>query len=532
MDGLNQTIAQRYQIISLIGMGGMADVYKAQDIILGRIVAVKVLRSSLAKDTVAKLRFQREADMASRLSHPNVVDIYDVGEWKGLHYIVMEYIRGKTLKQLLQTRGAFSVNEAVHTMRQLASAIEHAHQHNIIHRDIKPQNVLVKDDGSIKITDFGIAVTQDAVSLTSAKAVMGSAHYLAPEAAEGKPITKQVDIYALGIVFFELLTGEVPFSGTNPTEVAIKHIRQDIRYVRQINAAIPQSVENIVLKATAKSVSERYLSMNQMVNDLAHCLEPQYRHVPRVVIQKPNIESVSVSQGVVKVHTVQPKPAKWPWVLASGILATLCLLIGIAIYLSNLSALMPAVEGMSVSQATQALSSFSKVNKRYVWSKEVEDGQVVGTNFKAGQRINVNEPIQLLISKGQGYLIVDYTGSTLDEVKELFDKAGLSVKIKVSYQQAPNTDEGVILKQSGISSGTRIRLDSQQTIHFVVSQPVSLVLPDLIGQDVDEAKAFLKQKGVAVVISGSGQTVTGMSPEPGESYTQEGTDKVVILYAQ
>ena len=267
-----QEVANRYEIISLIGQGGMADVYKAKDIILNRIVAIKILREKLSHDAMTLVRFQREASAASRLSHPNVVDIYDVGESDGMHYIVMEFIRGRTLKQLIQQRGALRVSESIKIMTQLTSAIDHAHKHNIIHRDIKPQNVLVKDDGTVKITDFGIAIANDAVQLTLNNAVMGSAHYLAPETAQGKEPTAQVDIYSLGIVFYELLTGDVPFHGKTPTEIAVKHLRQPIPYVRDFNPAIPQAVENIILKATAKDPKDRYSSAYAMLEDLQNCM--------------------------------------------------------------------------------------------------------------------------------------------------------------------------------------------------------------------------------------------------------------------
>lgn len=191
----------------------MADVYLAQDLILSREVAIKILRQSLANDPMTLVRFQREASAASKLSHPNVVDIYDVGEADGYHYIVMEYIRGRTLKQLINQRGALDYHEAISIMKQLTSAIAKAHANHIIHRDIKPQNVLVKDDGTAKLTDFGIAIANDAVQLTYYNTVMGSAHYLAPETAQGKEPNEQIDIYSLGIVFYELLTGDVPFRG-------------------------------------------------------------------------------------------------------------------------------------------------------------------------------------------------------------------------------------------------------------------------------------------------------------------------------
>ena len=255
MNNNNKMIAERYMIVSSLGEGGMADVYLAIDTILNREVAIKVLRGELSKDPVTLLRFQREANAVSKLNHPNVVDVYDVGEFEGRHYIVMEYVRGRTLKQLISQRGALHQEEAVNIMLQLTSAVQHAHENDIIHRDIKPQNVLVKDDGTVKITDFGIALAHDTVQLTQSDAVLGSAHYLAPETTRGETPSNQVDIYALGIVFYELLTGNVPFHGDNPVQIAMKHLREEIPSVRDFNPTLPQSVENIIIKATVKTAS-------------------------------------------------------------------------------------------------------------------------------------------------------------------------------------------------------------------------------------------------------------------------------------
>ena len=271
MNNNNKMIAERYMIVSSLGEGGMADVYLAIDTILNREVAIKVLRGELSKDPVTLLRFQREANAVSKLNHPNVVDVYDVGEFEGRHYIVMEYVRGRTLKQLISQRGALHQEEAVNIMIQLTSAVQHAHENDIIHRDIKPQNVLVKDDGTVKITDFGIALAHDTVQLTQSDAVLGSAHYLAPETTRGETPSNQVDIYALGIVFYELLTGNVPFHGDNPVQIAMKHLREEIPSVRDFNPTLPQSVENIIIKATVKNRKLRYQSAKDMLYDLHRC---------------------------------------------------------------------------------------------------------------------------------------------------------------------------------------------------------------------------------------------------------------------
>ena len=307
---MDKMIAERYMLVSLLGEGGMADVYLAIDTILNREVAIKILRGELSKDPVTLLRFQREASAVSKLNHPNVVDVYDVGEYEGKHYIVMEYIRGRTLKQLISQRGALHKEEAVNIMKQLTSAVEHAHENHIIHRDIKPQNILVKDDGTIKITDFGIALAHDAVQLTQNDAVLGSAHYLAPETTRGEAPTVQVDIYALGIVFYELLTGSVPFKGDNPVQIAMKHLREEIPSVCEFNPTLPQAVENIILRATVKNREQRYHSAKEMLYDLECCLKPEYAHVdklkftaeddPTRIMHKETAESFSLEEEKTK----------------------------------------------------------------------------------------------------------------------------------------------------------------------------------------------------------------------------------------
>src|SRR5574344_1049486 len=280
-----QKINDRYEILQTIGEGGMANVYLAKDSILGRNVAVKILRGDLASDEKFIKKFQREALSASSLSHPNIVEIYDVGEDDGNYFIVMEYIEGKNLKQLLKKRGNLTVHEVVDIMLQITSAMGVAHDSLIIHRDLKPQNILIKDDGEIKITDFGIAMALNATQLTQTNSAMGSVHYLPPEQANGKGATLKSDIYSLGIVMFELLTGQLPFKGDNAVEIAIKQMKNQIPSVCNINSLIPQSVENIILKACAKNPKNRYNNVVEMYNDIETCLDEERMNEKRYVYQ-------------------------------------------------------------------------------------------------------------------------------------------------------------------------------------------------------------------------------------------------------
>ena len=268
-----QKINDRYQIIKTIGEGGMANVYLAYDTILDRNVAVKVLRGDLATDEKFVRRFQREALSASSLSHPNIVEVYDVGEDNGSYYIVMEYIEGKQLKQLLKKRGKLTVSEVVDIMMQVTDGMSVAHDAYIIHRDIKPQNIMIEDNGMVKITDFGIAMAMNSTQMTQTNSVMGSVHYLPPEQANGKTATLQSDIYSMGILMYELLTGTLPYKGDNAVEIALKHLKETFPSIREILPELPQSVENIIIRTTAKNPKNRYKDAREMHSDLKRCLD-------------------------------------------------------------------------------------------------------------------------------------------------------------------------------------------------------------------------------------------------------------------
>ena len=549
-----EQIANRYEILSLIGQGGMADVYKARDTILNRVVAIKVLRAKLSDDAMALVRFQREASAASRLSHPNVVDIYDVGEYEGMHYIVMEFIRGRTLKELIAQRGALDVDEAIGVMKQLVSAINHAHEHKIIHRDIKPQNVLVKDDGTIKITDFGIAVANGSVQLTYNNTVMGSAHYLAPETTQGKEPNEQVDIYSLGIVFYELLTGHVPFTGKTPTEIAIKHLRKPIPYVRDFNPNIPQSVENIVLKATAKNLEDRYVSSKEMLYDLIHCLDPEYKNMSRIRVDvTPSKDLMKCEDGHIEFVDESDKEDKKPrnWIAALMISAAIIISIIVLVLIASITGLikidgflgyqtMPDVKDLTQEEAIDTLQAAhfntSKVKYEYRASDKYDEGKVIKSNYKEGEVILNDSKIVLTISKGATYLVPDFTDSSYADAQYQLSQNAPNVEINVEFKGTKDRDTGIILEQKGLKPGKRIDPDSNEKIYFVVSTYPSIVIPsDLIGQDVLSAKDELNDLGIAVVVTkidgGQGTNkVVSVSPDVGTEYVQEGTNSVVTLF--
>ena len=550
---MDKLIANRYLLISNIGQGGMADVYKAIDTILNREVAVKVLRGELSHDPMTLLRFQREASAASKLSHPNVVDVYDVGESDGRHYIVMEYVRGRTLKQLIAQRGALNLDEAIDIMMQLTSAISLAHEKHIIHRDIKPQNILVKDDGTVKITDFGIAIAHDSIQLTQNHTVMGSAHYLAPETTKGEAPTSAVDIYALGIVFYELLSGKVPFNGTNPTEIAVKHLREKMPYIRDFNPTIPQSVENVILKATAKRVDQRYQSVDEMIDDLAHCRLAEYANVDRLELDDDPVFAVKVQDGHLHVETNQPKK-KHRTVIAAAIasLAAVIILLSAVLTASGVISMdhllgtpIPQVVDLSVQDAIELLNEEGieeRIIIEEVLSDDVEKGNVVAVDPQPQQRLRSGENVTLQVSRGGHYVVENYVGMSVSQLRQLFEENGINIEIIQKEEARWDVSKGTILSQS-LAVGDKIDPQGDNEIEVVVASSPTFVIPsDIIGMKLQDAKDLLSSYGAAVVTSrvsedilneeekiGSGLVVR-CDPGPQTTYTQEGTDSYIVLY--
>lgn len=552
---MDKLIANRYQLLESVGQGGMADVYKAMDTILNRIVAIKILRGELADDPMTLLRFQREASAASKLSHPNVVDVYDVGESEGRHYIVMEYVRGRTLKQLIAQRGALHLDEAVDIMLQLTSAVAMAHEKHIIHRDIKPQNVLVKDDGTVKITDFGIAVAHGSVQLTQHHTVMGSAHYLAPETTRGEAPTEAVDIYALGIVFYELLSGSVPFQGSNPTEIAVKHLRDPMPYIRDFNPTIPQSVENIILRATAKKVSERYATVEEMREDLLECRSPKMLDVERIQLDDDPVSAVQVKDGRLEVKDEPRAKGSRKKIVIAGIAGALCMLAAVltalvfsgVLRLGSGSIVIPDVSGMSEAQAFALLAENGigedRVQIERVLSEDVDEGDVVGVSPQADERLQEGETLTMKVSRGGYYVVENYVGMTLAQLQEIFADHDVNMRIIQSQQAISNVDRGTILSQS-LQPGEKIDPQGDNEISIVLAASPSFTIPqEIMGMDVEEAKELLNGYGAAVVtrwISEDELTETELAygegnvvrctPQTGDRYIQEGTDSYITLY--
>ena len=483
-----QKINDRYEVIKSIGEGGMANVYLAHDLILDRDVAVKVLRGDLAGDEKFVRRFQREALSASSLSHPNIVEMYDVGEDNGTYYIVMEYIDGKTLKQLIKKRGALTLSECIDIMVQLTDGIDQAHESYIIHRDLKPQNIMIQDSGEIKITDFGIAMALNNTQLTQTNSVMGSVHYLPPEQASGKGATVKSDIYSMGILFYELLTGNLPFRGDNAVEIAFKHIKNDIPSIRESNPSIPQSIENIVLKATAKNPKNRYNSAKEMHDDLLSALNEDRINEPRIGFKYPEHDGEITKEEILPTGEEEKKKPELIeeeeetskssivlWILSGIFIIIILALVGVFLIYPSMAkvpdVVIPNVTKMTVIEAEQALKKlgFEVATKiEYVGDDEIEKGLVVKTSPSIGRTVKKGTEIILYESTGKvAYVIENYVGKNYIEVKTILENNyGLNVVIeKMEPEDDKEHDEQEILKQD-LEVGTEVAKGTNITLYI------------------------------------------------------------------
>lgn len=517
-----QKINDRYEIIKTIGEGGMANVYLANDTILDRKVAIKVLRGDLSNDEKFIRRFKREALSVSNLSHPNIVEVYDVGEEDGNYYIVMEYIEGKTLKQLLQKRGALTLNEVIDIMTQLTDGLAHAHEAYIIHRDIKPQNIMIEDNGLVKITDFGIAMALNSTQLTQTNSVMGSVHYLPPEQANGKGSTVKSDIYSLGILMYELLTGSVPFKGDTAVEIALKHMKEKIPSIRKQNPTIPQSVENIVLKATAKNPKNRYDNVRDMYKDLQTAL--QRDNEKRLVYEYPenDLEETKVIPQVTKeIKQVIDKPTakeedsednsvlkekdeknKLPIILAVVLLGTLIVLAGVYLLITSKDVKEVKVPNVVGSTTEEAIKKIKEKGLEYTTKSEesttVEEGKVIRTEPKAGSTRTKKSTITIVESSGKEYVVLeDYTGQNYYEIKGKLEAKGIKVEMKT--KSVENASEYKDKKDNIISQEPAFNKDEETKLYandsVILYIPEVDVYPDMVAEKwtLSQVEDFVKE---------------------------------------
>lgn len=509
---INKRLNERYKLLEVIGEGGMAIVYRAKDLILDRTVAVKVLRSEFSNDEEFILRFRREAESATSLSHPNIVNIYDVGEEEQLYYIVMEYVEGKTLKEYIREKAPLQIEEALSIFDKICSAIRHAHENHIIHRDIKPHNILITEDGQVKVTDFGIAMAMTSATITHTKSVLGSVHYLSPEQAKGSIATEKSDIYSLGVVLYEMVTGQVPFKGESPVTVALKHLQEKFTSPRLLNDQVPQSIENIIQKAMAKSPEDRYDSVAQMQADVEMALEPTIEHP---IFTKDDIddETTKVLSPVTPLKSdTQPDSEEIPnqkkkkrrrYILLAALLTMLfgvAATVGIANMLSAKEVTIPDVTGMSYEEAVKALEEKNLIPvKEEEYSLEVEEDHVIRQSPSPHSVVKEKSEVKIVVSLGKEKKTIDnYVGKSKDYVERLIKN--LNFKDVEWIKVKSDEPAGTILSQLP-EAGEEVVIEETTLILRYSSGIQTVTLDNLIGMTRKEAESYLRKKGLKVKIT-------------------------------
>ena len=545
-----QKINDRYEIIRSIGEGGMANVYLARDIILNRLVAVKILRGDLAEDEKFVRRFQREAIAASSLTHPNIVELYDVGEDHGKYYIVMEYVEGKTLKSLVKKRGALTLPEVVDIMLQLTSAIAKAHESYIVHRDIKPQNVIIMDDGRVKVMDFGIASRLNGNELTQTNSVMGTVYYLPPEQANGTASTFKSDIYSLGILMYELVTGSVPFKGDSPVEVALKHMKNPLPSITEPYPEIPQSIENIILKASAKNPKNRYESVMEMHDDLLTALDKSRFNEPKVKYAYPENDfdddmpkERRSERTQNKEENRQNKKMNKALIALGSIIAVLAFaVIFITLiyprFFAKQDVEIPDVTDMTLAQAEKVLEDKGfkvKDKTKKENSDEIAKGKVIETDPEIGRSVKEGTTITLTVSKGTAKIeIEDYTGQNYYEVKAKLEAAGLEVVTeKEDIADSEDADENIILSQD-VKAGTKL---AKGEIITLTIPNIYATYPDFAaeGYTVVDVRSFCEDNDIALEIkyqdsdNQNDGTIIYQNMSPGTKVNAGATLKITVI---
>jgi len=500
-----ERLNDRYRIERLVGNGGMANVYRAYDEILNRDVAIKILRAEFSHDEQFIRRFEREAHAATSLNHPNIVAVYDVGEEDDVFYIVMEYIDGMTLKSYCQGR-AIAVDEAVRIIGQICDAIEHAHAHRIIHRDIKPQNMLITEDGTVKVTDFGIAVAMSNATLTHTMSVLGSVHYFSPEQAKGKFADEKSDIYSLGAVLYELVSGRVPFEGETPVAVALKHLQDTPRRPSLLNPEVPQALENCIMQALSKAPHDRQASVAAFKEDMVTALSDERADegirghddaFEKTMVLSPVLpEATPVEQDVKVAKVPEKKRKKTGWI--AGLLFLLLLIGGGIAYTMwpDPTIAVPDVTGEDATEAEDQLEGLGfivKVTERA--SDEVKDGLVISQSPRANASVKEGSRVDLVVSTGSAPVEVpDVTGDSEDEAIGTLEDAGFK-DVEVEREESETVERGDVIRQS-ISAGTEV-IAREQTITITVSQGTSsFELRDLSGMTRAEVEAYLSEQNL------------------------------------
>ena len=502
MDLIGKVIGNRYEILTEVGNGGMATVYKAKDNILNRLVAIKILKDEFTTDQEFVKRFNTEAQSAARLTHPNIVSVFDVGyeEEYNIYYIVMELIKGKTLKEIIVHDGALSWKWAVNIAMQIASALEAAHKENIIHRDIKPHNIIITEEGVAKVTDFGIAKAVSNSTITAFGTTIGSVHYFSPEQAKGGVTDAKSDIYSLGVVMYEMLTAKVPFDADTPVSVALKHMQEEPIEPIEINDEIPSAVNSIVMKAMQKDPINRYQTATEMISDLGKALKDPNGNF--VIIQNKDGAYTRVMRTIEPKK--QPQNNKKRILFIAGLVAIFFLVFGITKVALNggftAKVEIPNVVGKTSEEATKAIAN-AKLEFKTVEaaSKDVEVGKVISQEpSPASGKVKKGTLIQLIISKGpETTELPDFKGKNIEDVRKTAQTMGLI--LNEVQESSDKVNENLVISQD-IAAGKMVKSGDKITLKVSTGYEKTRV-PTVVGMDEGTAKATLANANLKTTIT-------------------------------
>lgn len=566
---IGHELGGRYQIIERIGGGGMALVYKARDILLNRNVAIKVLRQQFVNDEEFIRRFRREAQSAASLSHSNIVSVYDVGQEDEIHYIVMEYIEGQNLNEIIKERAPLQIEEAVRVASQIADALDHAHHNQIIHRDIKPHNILIGRNGRVKVTDFGIARAATSSTITQTGSVVGSVHYFSPEHAKGVATGEKSDLYSLGIVLYQMLTGRLPFLGESPISVALKHLQEHFEEPRLVNPMIPQSVENIILKSMRKNPDERYQSAREMLRDLETCLLPERRQESKLAFAddddedstrvipaiKPqgrnsggNSSKLSRDSQFSDDRNNEPKKNTWgkPVLWVSLTVLLLAAMIGVVWYVKATFTVpdvtVPSVINMEETLAVSTLSEkgieVDKIDR--IYKEGINEGIVYEQSKSEGSSVKKGSSIDLKVSIAKP---LEKMPSLLDNLtyeqafEQLIERGIDETNIKKDEQFSSEIKAGIVIGQDP-EANTEYDPATVQVVLTVSKGPEEVKMKDLVGKTQAEAEAILKELGLKIAKDGFKQEtsfeieagkVTNQWPYAAGDYAKPGDEVILTI---
>lgn len=523
MDLEGKILGNRYEIIEKIGNGGMATVYKSKDRVLNRYVAVKILRDEFTTDEEFIKRFRIEAQSAASLTHPNIVSIFDVGNEGSLYYIVMELIKGKTLKEIItEENGPLPWKWSLNVVTQIASALETAHKNNIVHRDIKPHNIIITEDGIAKVTDFGIAKAVSNSTITAFGTTIGSVHYFSPEHARGGYTDAKSDLYSLGVVMYEMLTGRVPFDADTPVSVALKHMQEEPIEPKELNDNIPQVVNDIIMKAMQKDVNLRYQSATEMLKDLNAALknpDDNFVHIGSNVgaaTQRISTQEIAEAERKAK-EANNPKNGKKPnkfiefvkkhkalsFVIGAIILFFVAFgaTMGIVELVNPKDVQIPDLVNKTQDEAEQIVKDLKLklVVKSEEYNENVEEGKIISQDpaYQENYTVKEHSEISVVISKGTETVEVpDVVGKTREEAEKLLKDAGLVAEI--TEENDEKVEAGIVLSQD-IEDGETVNKGS--TVKLVVSKGSGIVnveVPSLVGKTEQEARNLLTEAGLKV----------------------------------